>query len=61
MLASLVKSLGVGRCLEWGTVESRGQLGGILVLDNQVLDLVEMEKGAFLISYCFRNCEDNFV
>ena len=28
---SLVRSLGMGRCLEWGVVETRGQLGGILV------------------------------
>ena len=43
----LVRSLGMGRCLEWGAMEARGQSGGILVFwGNQVLDLIEMEKGS---------------
>ena len=46
MLDPLVRSLGVGRCLEWGAMEARGQSGGILVFwGNEVLDLIEMEKG----------------
>ena len=58
----LVRSLGMGRCLEWGAMEARGQSGGILVFwGNQVLDLIEMEKGAFSIFCWFKNCEDNFV
>ena len=30
MLDPLVRSLGMGRCLEWGAMEARGQSGGIL-------------------------------
>ena len=52
----------MGRCLEWGAMEARGQPGGILGFwGNQVLDLIEMEKGAFSIFCWFKNCEDNFV
>ena len=59
---SLVKSLRVGRCLNWGVVEASGQAGSILVFwDNRVLELIEMELGAFSVSCRFRNCEDNFV
>ena len=50
----LVKSLGVGRCLNWGVVEARGQAWGIF-------ELIEMELGAFSVSCHFKNCEDNFV
>ena len=35
----------MGRCLEWGAMEARGQSGGILVFwGNQVLDLIEMRR-----------------
>ena len=62
MSRSLVRSLGVGRFLEWGAVDSRGAAGGIVVFwDNRVLELVELEKGVFSISCHFKNCEDDFI
>ena len=51
MSNGLVKSLGVGRCLEWGFLNSRGTAGGVLVFwDNRVLQLEEMEVGKFIVS-----------
>ena len=62
MSRDLIRSLGVGRFLEWGTVDSRGTMGGIVVLwDNRVLELVDLEKGVFSISCHFKNCEDGFI
>ena len=61
MLNGLVKSLGVGRCLEWGVLNSRGAARGVLVFwDNRVLKLEEMEVGKFTVSCRFKNCEDGF-
>ena len=38
---SLVKSLRVGRCLNWEVVEAKGQAGGILVFwDNRFWSLL---------------------
>ena len=61
MSNGLVKSLGVGRCLEWGSLNSRGTAGGVLVFwDNRVLQLEEMEVGKFTVSCRFKSCEDGF-
>ena len=52
----------MGRCLDWGAVDTRGQAGGIVVFwDKQVFELLEMEVGAFLVLCHFRNCEGGFV
>ena len=51
MSNGLVKSLGVGRCLEWGV---------LVFWDNRVLQLEEMEVGKFTVSCRFKNCEDGF-
>ena len=32
MISGIVRSLGVGRCLEWGALNSRGAAGGCGVL-----------------------------
>ena len=57
----MVWSLGVGRFLEWGTLNSRGMVGGVLVFwDSRVLELVGMEIGDFLVSCRFKNVEDGF-
>ena len=62
MSRGLIRSLGVGRRLEWGTVDSRGTTGGIVVIwDNRVLELIELEKGEHSISCHFKNCEDGFM
>ena len=45
MSRGLVRSLGAERFLEWGVVDSRGAVGGIVVFwDNRVLELVNLEK-----------------
>ena len=62
MSRGLVRSLGVGRFLEWGVVDSRGATDGIVVFwDNRVLELVDLEKGVFSIFCHFKNCEDGFI
>ncbi|RVW37823.1 Transposon TX1 uncharacterized 149 kDa protein [Vitis vinifera] len=61
MSLGVVRSLGVGRFLEWGVLNARGAAGGVVVLwDNRVLELVGMEVGLFSISCRFKNCEDGF-
>ncbi|RVW58237.1 LINE-1 reverse transcriptase-like [Vitis vinifera] len=48
MSKGIIRSLGVGRYLDWGAVDSRGAVGGIVVFwDNRVLDLVDIQKGDF--------------
>ena len=43
-------------------MDSREAAGGIVVFwDNRVLDLVDIQKGLFSISYIFKNCEDGFM
>ena len=50
MSERIVRSLGVGRCLEWGAVCLRGAFGGVLVFwDNRVLQLLEAEVGTFSV------------
>ncbi|RVW54301.1 Transposon TX1 uncharacterized 149 kDa protein [Vitis vinifera] len=62
MSKGIIRSLGVGRYLEWGAVDSRGAAGGIVVFwDNRVLDLVDIQKGVFSISCIFKNSEDGFM
>ncbi|RVX06568.1 hypothetical protein CK203_029506 [Vitis vinifera] len=45
--SGIVRSLGVGRYLEWGALNSRGAPRRVVVVfwDNRVLQLVEMEVG----------------
>ena len=46
MTTRLVRSLGVGRNIEWRAVNSRGAVGGILVFwDNRIVELVDWEEG----------------
>ena len=62
MSRGLVRSLGVGRFLEWGAVDSRGAAGVIVVFwDNRVLELVNLETGVFSMSCQCKNCEDGFI
>ena len=59
MSLKVVKSLGVGRFLDWGVVDARRASKGILIFwNNIVLDLLELECGGFTISGRFRNVED---
>ena len=58
----IIRSLRVGRFLEWGAVDSRGAARGIVVFwDNRVLELVDIQKGLFSISCTFKSCEDGFI
>ena len=55
MSIGVVRSLGVGRFLEWGVLNVKGAVGGVLVFwDNRVLELVGMEVGLFSISCRFK-------
>ena len=46
MTTRLVRSLRVGRNIEWRAVNSRGAVGGILVFwDNRIVELVDWEEG----------------
>lgn len=62
MSMQLVRSLGMGRFLDWAAMEARGVTRGILDFwDNRVLKLIGIEEGVFPISCHFKNCEDGFV
>ncbi|RVW54482.1 hypothetical protein CK203_068311 [Vitis vinifera] len=59
--SGVVRSLGVGRFLEWEVLNARGAVGGVVVFwDSRVLELAGMEVGLFSISCRFKNCEDGF-
>ena len=62
MNTGLVRSLGVGRHLDWRAINSRGAVGGIMVFwDNRMVELVDLEEGEFSISCRFKNCVDRLV
>ncbi|RVX18134.1 hypothetical protein CK203_004236 [Vitis vinifera] len=57
----LVKSVGVGRFLNWASVDAKGTARGLLLFwDNRVLENLEVESGGYSISVRFRNCIDGF-
>ena len=57
-----VRSLGLGRCLECGAMNSKGARGrGGGFWDNRVLQMVEMEVGKYSVSCRFKNCEEWFL
>ena len=64
MTSGIMRSLRIGRCLEWGAGNSRGAVGrkeGVVVFwDNMVLQMAEMEVGKYLVACRFKNCEDGF-
>ena len=61
MSLGVVRSLGVGRFLEWGALNASGTVGEVVVFwDNRVLELMGMEVGLFSISCRFKNVEDGF-
>ncbi|RVW20279.1 hypothetical protein CK203_106454 [Vitis vinifera] len=62
MTDGMVKSLGVGRFLDWRTIEAAGAAGGVLICwDKRSLDLLEWEKGQFSISCKFRTVENGAI
>ena len=57
----LVRSLGVGRQLNWKVMNAEGSAGGILVFwDNSSISLVDSVVGSFSVSCLFRMPEDGF-
>ena len=61
MTIDLVRSLGVGWCLNWKVLNTEGSAGGILLLwDNSRISLVDSVVGSFSVSYLFRMAEDVF-
>ena len=57
----MVRSLGIGRCLEWGALNSREVTRGFVVFwNNRVLQMVEMKVGKFIVSCRFKNYDDGF-
>ncbi|RVW74115.1 Transposon TX1 uncharacterized 149 kDa protein [Vitis vinifera] len=59
MSTGLIRSLGVGRHLDWRAINSRGAIGGVLVFwDNRVVELLEVEEMMFKVSCQFKNCVD---
>ena len=62
MIEGVVKSLGVGRFLDWRTLEAVGAVGGVLICwDKRSLEMLEWEEGQFSISCKFRNVENGVV
>ena len=62
MTTGLVRSLGMGRHLDWRTVNSKGAIGGIVVFwDNKMVELVDLEEGVFSISCRLKICVDGLV
>ena len=48
MSLQMVKSVGVGRFLNWALVDARGAAGDLLFWDNRVLENLEVESGGVL-------------
>ena len=62
MTEGVVKSLGVGRFLDWRALEAVGSAGGVLICwDKRSLEILEWEEGQFSISCKFRNVENGVV
>ena len=57
-----MKSLGVGRFLDWRTLEAVGAAGGVLICwDKRSLEMLEWEEGQYSISCKFRTVENGVV
>ena len=51
MKRGIVQSLGVGRFLEWGALNSKGAVGGVVVFwYNRVLQVLDVEVCNFSVS-----------
>ena len=61
MNIDMVRSLRVGRLLNWKALKVEGSAGGILLLwDNSRISLVDSVVGSFSVSYLFRMAEDGY-
>ena len=55
MSLQMVNSVGVGRFLNWASVDARGVAEGLFLFwDNRVLEKLEVESGGCSISVRFR-------
>ena len=62
MTDGVVKSLGVGRFLDWRTLEAVGAAGGVMICwDKRSLEMLEWEEGQYSISCKFRTVENGVV
>ena len=62
MSVQMVNCVGVGRFLNWASVDARGAAKGLLLFwDNRVLEKLEVESGGYSISIRFRNRDDGFT
>ena len=62
MLVQMVNCVGVGRFLNWTSMDAKGATGGLLLFwDNRVLEKLEVESGGYSISVCFRYRADGFT
>ena len=62
MVMGFVRSLGVGRHLNYSAINSRGVTKDIMVFwDNRAFELIDLEEGEHSISCCFKNCVDGVV
>ncbi|XP_059598831.1 uncharacterized protein LOC132255113 [Vitis vinifera] len=62
MSEGVVRSIGVGRYLDWRALDASGSAGDILICwDKRLLELLEWEEGQFSISCRFRKVEDGTV
>ena len=58
--SGLIRSLGVGRFLNWATLRAEGALGSIVIFwDSRVLKLMAKEEGQFIVSYRFKFVVDD--
>ena len=58
--SGLIKSLGVGRFLEWAALSTEGASWGIVISwDSRVLKLLAKEEGQFTMSCRFKFLEDD--
>ena len=61
MKSEIVRSLGVGRFLDWTALNAEGSTGGILLIwDKRRISLVDSLVGNFSVSCFFRMEEDGF-
>ena len=57
----MIRSLGVGRFLEWVAIKAEGAFEGILIFwDTWVIQLLEKEEGQYTLSCRFKSLEENF-
>ena len=62
MSVELVRSLGVGRRLNWKALNAEGSAGGILLFwDNSRITLVDSIVGSYSVSCLFRMSENGFL